>query len=107
MDLVASLSGANAWLAPLGALAITLLVASALLLRDHIRLEQHTVSLEYQIERLQDRLWQLAESEEQHRSLIEAQVDLIAQHDAQRRIPFANDGYARLTGQHRSDLIGS
>jgi PAS domain S-box-containing protein len=107
MDFLASLSGASAWLAPLGALAATLLVAAALLLRDHIRLEQHTLSLECQIERLQDRVWQLAESEEQHRSVIEAQVDVLVQRDAQGRIIFANEGYARLAGRRRLDLIGS
>jgi PAS domain S-box-containing protein len=107
MWFVASLSDASAWLAPLGAVAATLLVATVLLLRDHIRLDQHALSLEAQTERLQDRVWQLAESEEQHRSLIEAQVDLIVQRDPQGRITFANEAYARLVGAPRLDLIGS
>jgi PAS domain S-box-containing protein len=107
MDFLASLSGASAWLAPLAALAATLLVATALLLRDHLRLEQHALSLEGQAERLQDRMWQLAESEERHRSLIEAQVDLIVQRDGQGRILYVNENYARLAGRRRLDLIGS
>jgi PAS domain S-box-containing protein len=107
MDFLASLGGASAWLAPLAALAATLLVAAALLLRDHVRLDHHTLTLENQIEGLQDRLWQLAESEEQHRSLVEAQVDLIVQRDPQGRITFVNEGYARLAGRRRLDLVGS
>ena len=107
MDFLASLGGASAWLAPLGALAATLLVVAALLLRDHVRLEQHSRSLQSEIDRLQDRQWQLAESEERHRGLIEAQVDLIVQKDPQGRITFVNDGYARLAGRRRLDLIGS
>ena len=65
MGTLASLGGASAWLAPLLALAATLLVVTVMLLRDHLRLEQHAVALEGHIERLQDRVWQLAESEEQ------------------------------------------
>jgi PAS domain S-box-containing protein len=107
MDFLASLGGASAWLAALGALAATLLIAAALVLRDHVRLEQHASSLETQVERLQDRVWQLSESEDQHRSLIEAHVDVIVQRDAQGRIVFANEGYARLAGRNRLDLIGS
>src|SRR5215212_911874 len=107
MEFLASLGGASAWLAPLAALAATLLVASAMLLRDHLRLDQHTWSLEREIERLQDRIWQLAESEEQHRGLIDTHVDVIVQRDRHDRITFANEGYARLVGRPRPDLIGS
>src|ERR671915_397458 len=101
MQLWASLSDAGAWLAPVAALAVTACVATVLLLRDHFRLEQHALSLEAQVERLQDEVWQLAESEDHYRSLIEAQIDIIVQHDAHGRIVFANEGYAHLAGEPR------
>jgi PAS domain S-box-containing protein len=107
MGVLASLGDASAWLAPLAALAVTLLATTALLLRDHLRLEQHTVSLEAEIERLQDRNWQLAESEQQYRSLVEAQTDIIVQRDMQGRITFANEAYAQLAGQRRPELVGT
>ena len=107
METLASLGGASAWLAPLLALATTLLVVTVMLLRDHLRLEQHAVALEGHIERLQDRVWQLAESEEQHRSLIETQLDFIVLRDPTGRILFANEAYGRLLGRPRQDLIGS
>ena len=107
MGTLASLSDASAWLAPLGALAATLLFATIMLLRDLHRLSQHAVSLEAQVERLQDRTWQLAESEEQHRTLVEAQLDIIVLRDLQGYITFANDAYAKLAGRPREDLLGS
>jgi PAS domain S-box-containing protein len=107
MEVLASLSGASAWFAPLGALAATLLATSVMLLRDHLRLAQHALTLEAQAERLQDRLWQVAESEELHRSLVETQLDFIVLRDVQSRIIFANEAYGRLAGRLRQDLIGT
>jgi PAS domain S-box-containing protein len=107
METLASLGDASAWLAPLGALAATLLVVTIMLLRDHLRLEQHAVSLEAQVERLQDRVWQLAESEEQHRTLVEAQLDIIVLRDLQGHITFVNEAYAKLAGRPRHELLGS
>src|SRR5215213_1910057 len=107
MGTLASLGDASAWLAPLGALAATLLFVTIMLLRDHHRLAQHAVSLEAQVERLQDRTWQLAESEEQHRTLVEAQLDIIVLRDLQGYITFANEAYAKLAGRPREDLLGS
>jgi PAS domain S-box-containing protein len=107
MQWLASLSDAGAWLAPIATLAATACAATVLLLRDHVRLEQHSLTLESQAERLQDRIWQLAESENHYRGLIEAQLDIIVQHDAQGRIVFANEGFARLVGRPRHCLAGS
>ena len=45
------------------------------------RLARHAAALEAEVERLQDRTWRLAESEERYRSLIEAQLDVIVQRD--------------------------
>jgi PAS domain S-box-containing protein len=107
MQWLASLSDAGAWLAPIATLAVTACAAAVLLLRDHVRLEQHALSLESEVERLQDRIWQLAESETHYRGLIEAQLDIIVQQDAQGCVIFANDGYARLVGRPRHRLTGS
>lgn len=58
-------------------------------------------------ETLQDRLWRVCESEERYRALVEATTEAIVQRDAQGRITFANDGYARLFGRTALELIGS
>jgi PAS domain S-box-containing protein len=78
-----------------------------MLLRDHMRLEKHTRSLEAEVESLQDKVWQISESEELYRTLVEAQLDVIVQRDASGRITFANDGYASLVGRERQTLIGA
>jgi signal transduction histidine kinase/CheY-like chemotaxis protein len=90
--------------------ALVVLAAAAgavALLRGHLRLRSHAASLEAEVERLQDRTWRLAESEERYRSLIEAQLDVIVQRDRSGRITFANDRFAELMGTSRESLIGS
>ncbi|MGY2048849.1 ATP-binding protein [Methylobacterium sp. JK268] len=62
---------------------------------------------EREIEHLHDRLWRLAEREERYRRLVEAQVELIVQRDAEGRITFANEGFARLLGRSPVDLLGT
>src|SRR3954465_2326389 len=67
-------------LIPAGGLALAGLGAVLLLVRAR-RLARHAAALEAEVERLQDRTWRLAESEERYRSLIEAQLDVIVQRD--------------------------
>src|SRR3954470_18701004 len=93
-------------LIPAGGLAVAGLGAVLLLVRAR-RLARHAASLEAEIERLQDRVWRLAESEERYRSLIEAQLDVIVQRDREGRITFANERFAELIGKARPELIGS
>ena len=76
-------------------------------LRRRRRFPGRVQLLEAEIEALHDRLWRLAESEERHRGLVEAQLDLIVRRDAAGRITFANDGYAALVGVARDELLGS
>ena len=58
-------------------------------------------------ESLQDRLWQVAESEERYRVLVEATTQAVVQRDGQGRITFASEGFAALLGAKPLDLIGS
>lgn len=58
-------------------------------------------------EALQDRLWQIAESEERYRVLVEATTEVVVQRDGQGRITFASEGFAALLGVRPLELIGS
>ncbi len=58
-------------------------------------------------EALQDRLWQIAESEERYRVLVEATRQAVVQRDGQGRITFASEGFAALLGVSPLDLIGA
>lgn len=60
-----------------------------------------------EVERLQDRVWRLSESEERYRALVEATTEVIVQRDAHGRITFANAGFGRLVGAEPFALIGS
>ena len=62
---------------------------------------------EVRIEQLEDRVWQLSESEERYRALVEATTEVIVQRDALGRITFANEGFARLVGVEPLALVGS
>ena len=62
---------------------------------------------EARIEDLEDRVWGLSESEERYRALVEATTEVIVQRDAQGRITFANEGFARLVGAEPLALLGS
>lgn len=90
---------------------MTLLIAAALGgsfgLALSRRSKRHASSLEGEVERLRDRVWRLAESEERYRSLIEARLDLIVQRSRDGRITFANERFAELMGRARRELIGS
>jgi PAS domain S-box-containing protein len=75
--------------------------------RRRKQLAARAFALEIEVERLQDQVWRLAESEERYRSLIEAQLDVIVQRDRSGRITFANERFAGLVGEPRDELIGS
>lgn len=99
-----SLAGAFAVIGLFGAIAA---LAAVLLLRDLIRAETGVAELEAEIEHLHDRVFDLADSEERFRSLVEAQGELIVRRDATGRITFANEGFARLMGAAREDVVGA
>jgi signal transduction histidine kinase len=97
----------GALIATLGAVAAMATAAAVLLLRDHTRLSRHAASLARDIENLNDRLWEVADSEERHRSLIETQGDLIVQRGKSGQILYANGAYAALLGMDAADLVGT
>lgn len=100
-------SAAGGWIVVTTAFAAVGVGSALALLREHSRLERRLRSLEDENEIQQDRLWKLAESEERHRSIVEAQLDVIVRRDGAGRITFANDGYAALVGRPRDALIGA
>ncbi len=59
-----------------------------------------------QIETLADRMWELQESEERFRGLIDALGDLVVHRDRDGRIVYANRVFAQLVGQPPSMLRG-
>jgi signal transduction histidine kinase/CheY-like chemotaxis protein len=59
------------------------------------------------LEQLQDRVWELNESEQRYRNLVESQADLVLRRDITGRLTFVNDAYARLAGRSPADLLGT
>jgi PAS domain S-box-containing protein len=62
--------------------------------------------IEARYDELADRHWELRESEERARSLLEAQGDLIVRRDAQGAVTYVNDAFCALAGKPREALIG-
>lgn len=81
-------------------------LAAFLLLRARNRVLRQAQELTQDLDKLNDRLWALADSEERYRSLIEAQGDLIVRRN-EGRIVYANAAYAALLGASESEIIGS
>jgi PAS domain S-box-containing protein len=88
------------------ALAIVCAVVATRLLRERREVTQQARALTADVEKLSDRLWELADSEERYRSLIEAQGDLIVRR-SEGRIVYANAAYAALIGKSEAEAIGS
>jgi len=90
----------------LAALALATAWALLGLLRQRGDLRRQVATLAHDVEALNDRIWNLADSEERYRSLIEAQGDLIVRRDGA-LIVYANRAYAALFGAGEQDLVGS
>ena len=87
-------------------IVVACLGAALLLLRERNATVRQAKALADDVERLNDRLWELADSEERYRSLIEAQGDLIVRR-SEGRIVYANAAYAALLGVPGDRVVGS
>lgn len=88
------------------ALAIACAIVAIRLLRERQQVTRQARALTADVEKLSDRLWELADSEERYRSLIEAQGDLIVRR-SEGRIVYANAAYAALIGKSEAEVVGS
>ncbi|HEV7327131.1 MAG TPA: response regulator [Bosea sp. (in: a-proteobacteria)] len=88
------------------AIAIACATIAFRLLQERREVTQQARALTADVEKLSDRLWELADSEERYRSLIEAQGDLIVRR-SEGRIVYANAAYAALIGKSEAEAIGS
>lgn len=88
------------------AVAIASAIVAIRLLRERRQVTEQARALTADVEKLSDRLWVLADSEERYRSLIEAQGDLIVRR-SEGRIVYANAAYAALIGKSEVEAVGS
>ncbi len=70
-------------------------------------LSTHSARSQAEIENLADRMWELQESEERFRGLIDALGDLVVHRDREGCIVYANRVFAELVGMEQRDLIGN
>ena len=89
-----------------GALFAAACAVIAFLLMRRRAMKGKRRTLEARIEELSDRNWELRESQERARSLLEAQGDLIVRRDAGGRITYANDAFCALADRGRDELTG-
>ncbi len=106
MDPLPALSVPSLALTALAAFALLAALAVVALMRQRGRILRQASELARDVETLNDRLWALADSEEQYRSLIEAQGDLIVRRESG-RIVYANRAYAALLGLDETEAPGS
>ncbi|WP_439574118.1 ATP-binding protein [Phreatobacter sp.] len=92
-----------------GAVALVVAAAAIIARLAHARraLARKVVLLEESVEHLTDRVFELAESEERHRGLIDTQGDIIVRRDREGRITYANRAFAELVGLGADQLVGS
>ena len=87
------------------AVALALLVAAASLAFAWTR--RGRAGAPNDSEHLHDRIWQISESEDRYRALVEATTDIIVQRDAAGRITFANESYAALFDRTPRAMLGT
>jgi PAS domain S-box-containing protein len=92
---------------PLIGVGLLVTVAAGLAMHLRIRRSEHRANLildrdvassHAEIETLADRMWEMQESEERFRGLIDALGDLVVHRDRQGRIVYANKVFAELVG---------
>lgn len=88
------------------ALGVAGLAAIAHLVRSRRDLARKAAALEETVETLTDRVFELSESEQLHRGLVDAQGDLIVRRDHTGAVTFANSAYSSLVGEPADALLG-
>ena len=108
---VARLTGApNFLVVALAATGVACLAVLARAIRAEKRaasiISENTARNRAEIETLADRMWELQESEERFRGLIDALGDLVVHRDREGGIVYANKVFADLVGIDQRDLVG-
>ena len=108
---VARLTGApNFLVVALAAIGIACLAVLARAIHAETRarsiMSESTARSRAEIETLADRMWELQESEERFRGLIDALGDLVVHRDREGCIVYANKVFAELVGIDQRDLVG-
>lgn len=91
----------------LAAVTVAALGALIFMIRDHVRLEQTARDATVTEERLQDTIWELRETSDRYRSLVEGHGDFIVRRDPRGRLTYCNDAYAALAGRDPASLAGT
>ncbi len=81
--------------------------AAALLYARMVSLRRAQRALQQHAEEVDDRNWELKESEERAKSFLAAQGDVIVRRDAEGRISYVNDAFCALADRAQADLLGS
>lgn len=89
-------------------LACLFVVARAIRMERRARavLAENAARSRAEVETLADRMWELQESEERFRGLIDALGDLVVHRDREGGIVYANKVFAELVGIDQRDLVG-
>ena len=74
--------------------------------RAALILSENVARSRAEIENIADRMWELQESEERFRGLIDALGDLVVHRDRDGCIVYANRVFAELVGMEQRDLVG-
>lgn len=91
----------------LAAVTVAALGALIFMIRDHVRLEQKAREAAAAEERLQDTIWELRETADRYRSLVEGHGDFIVRRDPRGRLTYCNDAFAAISGRDSAALIGT
>jgi PAS domain S-box-containing protein len=75
--------------------------------RQHRRRGFEVLRLRHGVEKLQDKTWELRESEERYRSMAEAFGDLVMHRSVSGQVLFVNEPLARLFGKTGETMIGT
>ncbi len=102
-------AGADSRVAVIGlGSAALILTGLGVRIRAHLVAQAETIrQLESRMEDVSDRNWELRETADRNRSLLEAHGDLIVRRDGSGVITYANEAFCRLLGTTPKELVGT